>query len=79
MVERIYPTEKTLGEFIKNHYEGFKQWGGSAPMDMDITHGIEVEGNDHHVSLYPFILWSDGLYKPCHYWGSEYYIMLDKC
>lgn len=79
------PTEKTLGEFIANHYDGFTVRHGDAPLDMDISHGIEVEYADNRahnhgefLALYPFIKWSDGIYNPCHYWGSEYYLILEK-
>lgn len=84
--EIIYnPAETTLGEFIANHYPDFKVRAGIAPLDMDISHGIEYEYNDDRshgygesVRLYPFILWSDGIYKPCHYWSDEYYLTLEK-
>ena len=86
MTQRILnPEEKTLGEFIQKHYPGFRIWGGTAPMDMDISHGIEVEywdnrkrnyGEGAHLS--PFVLWSDGGYRPVKGWGTEYYICLEK-
>lgn len=84
--EIIYnPAETTLGEFIANHYPDFKVTFGKAPLDMDISHGIEyeyIDNRDHgyreSVSLYPFIKWSDGVYNPCHYWGEKYYLCLEK-
>lgn len=86
MISRITATaEKTLGEFIATHYPDFKIRNGLAPMDMDISHGIEVEFTDNSkygygllVRLFPYILWTDGLYKPCHYWGEENYLVLEK-
>ncbi len=86
MVEQIRnPMEKTLGEFINNNYPGFTKRYGEAPLDMDITHGIEVQYNDdrkygygEYVDLYPYIKWSDGGYAPCHYWGEDYYIYLER-
>lgn len=77
--------EKTLGELIKNRFPNFIIWGGDAPMNMDITHGIEIDYHDNRkygygetVTLYPFIKWSDGAYRPCHYWGGKYYIRLER-
>lgn len=77
--------EKTLGELIANRYADFNIIGGKASMDMDITHGVEIKIADNteygygiSVSIYPYVKWSDGCYKPCHYWGSEYYIYLEK-
>jgi len=85
IVNEISPKEKTLGELIANRYADFSIWGGSASMDMDITNGVEIETADNSkyghgisVSIYPYVKWSDGCYKPCHYWGSEYYICLEK-
>ena len=76
---------KTLGEFIAKHYQGFDICDGSAPMDMDVTHGVEIETSDNSkygygvsVRIYPYIKWSDGGYKPCHYWGNKYYIWLER-
>lgn len=76
---------KTLGEFIDKNYAGFAVKGGYAPMDMDVTHGVEIEAADNSkyghgvsVTIYPYIEWTDGCYKPCHYWGGEYYIWLYK-
>lgn len=78
-------SEKTLGELIANRYADFNIIGGTASMDMDITNGVEIETADNteyghgiSVSIYPYIKWSDGCYKPCHYWGSEFYIYLHK-
>lgn len=75
----------TLGELIAARYKGYSVRFGSAPMDMDITHGVEIEtfDNSKHgygiaVNIYPFIKWSDGQYKPSHYWGAENYICLEK-
>lgn len=77
--------EKTLGELIANRYTDFNIIGGTASMDMDITNGVEIETADNteygygiSVSIYPYVKWSDGCYKPCHYWGSEFYIYLHK-
>lgn len=86
MANYIYnPVEKTLGEFLKNNYPDFVAYGGNAPLDTDISHGIEVEyrgkgayNRNEHLSVYPFVLWTDGMYKPCHYWGSEHYLYLTK-
>lgn len=79
------PKEKTLGEFIENNYPGFKAWAGSAPLDTDISHGIAVDYWDqrHHghgegVKLMPYILWTDGSYNPCEFWGEEHYLYLSK-
>ena len=80
MLNRITkPAEKTLCEFIANNYPDFKIRSGCAAPDTDISHGIEVQFYDNSkfgygmlVELYPFILWTDGLYKPCHYWGEEH-------
>ena len=75
----------TLGEVIKNGFADFAVVGGKAPMDMDTTHGVEIETADNSkyghgitVWIYPFVEWSDGSHRPCHYWGMEYYIMLEK-
>ena len=77
--------EKTLGELIANRYADFNIIGGTASMDMDITNGVEIETADNteygygiSVSIYPYVKWSDGCYKPCHYWGSKFYIYLHK-
>ena len=86
MIETInQPIEATLGEFIEARYPDFKIRSGRAPLNMDISHGIEYEynddrahGNGETVRLYPFILWSDGVYNPCHYWSDEYYLTLEK-
>ena len=74
---------RTLGELIKERYPDYRIQGGSASMDMDITHGVEIDTMDNSkygygitVSIYPHIKWTDGSWRPCHYWGSEYYIML---
>lgn len=75
----------TLGELIQTMYPDFEVRGGAAPMDMDVTNGFDIEISDNRkfghgisVIIYPCVLWSDGLYKPCHYWGSDYYIRLFK-
>lgn len=75
----------TLGELINKHYPDYKIVYGSAPMDMDLTHGVEIETNDNSkhgygisVTIYPYVEWSDGMYKPCHYWGSKYYLALER-
>lgn len=79
------PQEKTLGEFLKNRFPDFKIWGGCAPLNMDISHGIEYEYSDNRehgrgesLTVYPFVKWTDGGYKPCHYWGRENYLILEK-
>ena len=76
---------RTLGELVSKNYPGFEVFGGSAPDDMDITHGVEIKVSDNSkygygisVSIYPCIEWSDGSFRPCHYWGSKYYLMLFK-
>ena len=75
----------TLGELIDRDYAGFTVAGGSAPMDMDVTHGVEINTTDNRehghgifVSIYPYVEWTDSSYKPCHYWGMEYFIHLEK-
>lgn len=86
MTKQITTECRTLGEFINKHYADFnKSFFGSAPMDMDMTHGAEVEVLDNSkqgygitVHIYPYVKWSDGCYKPCHYWGSEYYVTLER-
>ena len=78
MIENIYkPAEATLGEFLSNRYPNYEVRSGNAPLDMDISHGIELEINGGIIGVYPFILWSDGLYKPCHYWSSEYHLTIN--
>lgn len=76
---------RTLGELVNKNYPDFKVVGGSAPMDMDVTHGAEIEISDNSkqgygvsVSIYPCVEWSDGIFKPCHYWGVKYYLVLFK-
>lgn len=85
MTEYIRTECQTLGEFIKKNYADFGIRFGSAPMEMDVTNGIEVETCDNSeygrgvsVNIYPFVKWSDGCYKPCHYWGDEFYIVLER-
>ena len=39
----LHPTEKTLGEYIKANYPTYKTVYGYASLDMDITHGLELE------------------------------------
>lgn len=79
------PKYKTLGELIEAEYPGFTVNYGAAPLDMDITHGYEIEYNDNRkfgygetATIYPYIKWSDGIYNPCHYWGDKYYLALEK-
>lgn len=79
------PTEKTFGEFIKNRCTSFTIRNGEVPMDLDISHGLEIEyynnikyGHGEILMIAPHILWSDGVYKPCHYWGNKYYITLER-
>lgn len=77
--------EKTLSELIRNRYPDFKICFGSASMDMDTSHGVEINTADATefgygiaVTIHPYVKWSDGMYKPCHGWGEEYYIILEK-
>ena len=86
MIERFYKSDikwNTLSDIIKDRYPDFKIRFGSAPMDMDVTNGVEIEtfdnskhGYEISVNIYPFVRWTDGCYKPVHYWGSEYYVCL---
>lgn len=76
---------KTLGELIAKNYADFSIRYGDAPMDMDVSHGVEIQTADNteygrgvSVSIYPYVKWSDGCYKPCHFWGSEFYISLER-
>ena len=76
---------KTLGELIETEFAGFEVPGDMAPLDMDVSHGYEIEivdntrwGHGIFVTIHPFILWTDGLYKPCHYWGIDKFIHLSK-
>lgn len=76
---------RTLGEFVNAKFPGYEILFGSAPLEQDITHGVEVEifdNSDHghgvSVSIYPFEEWTDGCYRPVHYWGSEHYLYLHK-
>jgi len=76
---------RTLGDLINKNYSDYEILSGSAPMEMDITHGVEIRTADNSkygygilVDIYPYVKWTDGCYKPCHYWGSEYYITLIK-
>lgn len=80
-----YNTEeyKTLGELVSANYADYEVLYGSAPLDSDLTHGVEIEVSDNRkfghgvtVSIYPFVEWSDGCYKPCHYWGRQHYLVL---
>ena len=47
-------------------------------MDMDVSHGIDIEVYTNFVTIYPWVKWTDGEYRACHYWGSEYYVMLKR-
>jgi len=86
MTERVRePEEKTLGEFIDKRYRGFTIKCGSAPMDTDISHGIDVlyannrdHGHGEYVKLMPYVKWSDGGYAPCDYWGTDKYIVMER-
>ena len=83
-IKRDHPNWKTLGDLINERYSDFETIGGAATMDMDITHGVEIETFEPdkrttRVCIHPFIKWTDGSYNPCHYWGNEYYIRLKKC
>lgn len=84
-IKRDHPEWKTLGDIISERYSDFTVIGGSAPIDMDVSHGVEIETfegdyrrNVIDVTIYPYVKWSDGRYSPCHYWGSEYYLHLEK-
>ena len=84
MTKRITTECKTLGEVISKDYADYEITFGSAPMDMDVTHGMEIEVSDNrkygygvNVNIYPYVEWTDGCYKPC-YWGSKYYLTLWK-
>ena len=75
----------TLGDLIKTNYSDYTILCGDAPMDTDISHGVEIETHDNSkhghgisVSIYPYVKWTDGGYKPCHFWGSKYYIVIEK-
>lgn len=68
----------TLGELIAALYPDSTIYGGSAPMDMDVSHGAEIEEITDFVTIYPYVKWTDGTYRPCHYWGGKYYIWLRK-
>ena len=75
----------TLGELIRRDFPDFDIICGSSPMDRDITHGVEIETADNTkygygvtVTIYPFIEWTDGSFRPCHYWGTDKYIVLHK-
>lgn len=75
----------TLGELIEERYPGFIRQYGNAPLDMDLSNGVEIETADNRdqgygisVYIYPFFLWTDGLYKPVHYWGDKYELTLFK-
>ena len=79
--------EKTLGEFIANRFSGYAVTGGACPLDKDITHGVEITVHNCKptpyttaviVELYPCEPWTDGTYRPVHYWGSEHYITLER-
>lgn len=77
MTQHIRTSEiATLGELIKTQYANFDIVGGSASMDMDISHGYDIETFGSRVQILPYVKWTDGAYKPCHYWGAEYYIYL---
>lgn len=76
---------KTLGDMIQKNYPDFKVVGGCASMDYDITQGYEVditEDSYRHctrVRIYPFVEWTDGTFRPCHYWGEDdYHLILEK-
>lgn len=82
MTRRIVPKCKTLGEVISKYYADYEITFGDASMDMDVTHGMEIEVSDSRkfgygtrIDLYPYVEWTDGCYKPC-YWGAKYYISL---
>ena len=77
---------KTLGDLIASEFSDFEIWGGQdLPMDMDISHGADVEVYDntkwgHGISatIHPYILWTDGLYKPCYFYGGGKCVYLQK-
>ncbi len=75
----------TLGEIIQRRFADFEVVYGKAPFDMDTTHGVEISTYDntkygHGIDVYinPFIEWTDGSWRPCHYWGPQYEIHLHK-
>ena len=75
---------KTLGELIAKNYADFNIIYGDAPMHMDVTHGVEIETADNTeygrgvtVTIYPYVRYTDGMYKPYHY-DSACYIALSK-
>ena len=76
---------KTLGELIARDYPDYEIRFGSAPMDMDITHGVAKEVYDERkrgygksVYLYPFVEWTDGGFRPSYFGGSKFHIVLFK-
>lgn len=80
---------KTLRELIETEFADFEispfYKEESFPVDGDISHGYEiaiVDNSDRSygvdVNIYPYIEWSDGLFKPCHGWGFKYSIGLEK-
>lgn len=74
---------RTLGEFIAKYFSNYTKEFGVAQLDMDVTHGVEVETYDltecnrgAWAYIYPYVEWSNGKYAPCHYFGANYYLVL---
>ena len=68
----------TLGDLIQKYYPDYMIIFGSAPMDLDVTHGAAVEiydnskyGHGITVNIYPYVLWTDGYYKPAYFTGKS--------
>lgn len=75
---------ETLGELIGKRFEGYSVVSVGADMGMDVTHGVEVEEHDNRrygygvtAILYPYIEWTDGMWKPSYFCG-DYSVMLQK-
>lgn len=76
----------TLHEYIITNYPGYAiEPGEHAPIDTDVSHGVDVvtydnkaHGGDKIIELYPYILWDDGSYKPCRFWSLNEKITLIK-
>ena len=68
----------TLGELISKHFADYEILFGSAPMNLDVTHGAAIEiydnkkyGHGISVNIYPYVLWTDGYYKPAYFTGES--------
>ena len=76
----------TLGELICAEFEGFEVEQYGAPMDTDISHGYDLEvcdnrryGNMVLVRIYPYVKWSDGIYKAVYFgWSAKNHATLRK-